>query len=580
MVRGIVRQEAPPRESVPDKSLLEGHPGWWMTVLVVGCLGVGAILQYDHRQSMNSDGISYLDMASEALRGGVQKLIHPYWSPLYPSLLALWLSVVRPPPELEFPAVQLLNLIVFLAATLCFAGFLRSWLRLLRQALREDRQSFTPRALALLAFALFLWTSTALISIHLVTPDMCVAALIYLTGALCCRLARPPCGPHHWVALGAVLGLGFYAKAAMFPLALALLLILFIWPPSGAARRSGVLLAALVFALVTGPLVWGLSVRQGHPSIGETGKLNYAWYVNDAPRHIGWTGQPPGSGTPTHAPRKLNDDPVVLEFAQPVAGTYPLWYDPAYWHAGLKVSFNLRQQVAALMKNSRNYVRLILRELGSVLTGLFALWLLGRRRRRAPSNSWNPRWTFWWPLSAFALYALVHVETRFYAAFVTVFLLGAYGVVLRRARAKVSGAILAAVGISVLLPVAANALKAAAQGGLELAGRAEPSGQLLVARALRNGGIEPGTPLAVVGDAFRAAYARLARVRIIAQVLNADAFWSQSLEDRGRISAKLRAAGARAIVAKNPPPGLLTPGWREIRVSEQERYGLLLLEGP
>ncbi len=32
--------------------------------------------------------------------------------------------------------------------------------------------------------------------------------------------------------------------------------------------------------------------------------------------------------------------PELLEFAEPVSGTFPLWYDPAYWYAGVKAKFD------------------------------------------------------------------------------------------------------------------------------------------------------------------------------------------------------------------------------------------------
>ena len=143
------------------------------------------------------------------------------------------------------------------------------------------------------------------------------------------------------------------------------------------------------------------------------------------------------------------------------------------------------------------------------------------------------------------------------------FCVAAYTVALRGARADTRNAALAAVAFATVLWAAAHVLLAGDRVERDLAGYGKPSGQLVVASALRDTGVQPGAQIAVVGDAFWSFYARLARVRIIAQVLGANSFSTLGHEDGLRIVAKLRAAGAGAVIANNPPAGLHAAGWRE-----------------
>ena len=64
-------------------------------------------------------------------------------------------------------------------------------------------------------------------------------------------------------------------------------------------------------------------------TFGDSGKLNYAWFVGGTWPYTGWNGQPPENGTPVHGPRRISEAPLILEFRTPVSGTHPLWYDPS-----------------------------------------------------------------------------------------------------------------------------------------------------------------------------------------------------------------------------------------------------------
>src|SRR6516164_8719807 len=77
------------------------------------CLMCAAIYAWANRHSINTDGLSYLDIASEVLKSGPSNLVNGYWSPLYPTVIALTFSIIRPSPSGEFPTIQLANFFVF-----------------------------------------------------------------------------------------------------------------------------------------------------------------------------------------------------------------------------------------------------------------------------------------------------------------------------------------------------------------------------------------------------------------------------------------------------------------------------------
>ena len=115
------------------------------------------------------------------------------------------------------------------------------------------------------------------------TPDMLLQGLVYLSAACALRLFLPGSSWKHSAALGLALGLGYWTKAAMFPVALVLLALLFVKPPGDHLRRRHSVIALACFFLVSAPLVFSLSHQKHRFTIGDSGKLNYAWFVGGVP---------------------------------------------------------------------------------------------------------------------------------------------------------------------------------------------------------------------------------------------------------------------------------------------------------
>ncbi len=220
-----------------------------------------AFYSFTDRYTMNPDGMSYVDMASNAVRNGPAQLINGYWSPGYPAVLAVFLMVFRPSPEATYPVVHFANFCIFGLVMLSFAFFLKQWIASWDW---DDDARSTGAWLVPFGFSVFLWHSMELIGVAAVVPDLCVAGIVFLAAGILCRLSisRGPVG--NYAALGAILGLGYYFKAAMFPIGLLGLAVFWIMPPTRLVKRQYIAFAALTFLIVAAPLAGTLShqIRQ------------------------------------------------------------------------------------------------------------------------------------------------------------------------------------------------------------------------------------------------------------------------------------------------------------------------------
>ncbi len=525
---------------------------------------------------MNPDGLSYLDLASDASTGGPLKLVNAYWSPGYPALISIAIFLFRPSPDQEFALIHIVNLLIFIFALWSFSFFLRNWFQTIERerGVNENwKYYFTP-----FAFCTFLWFTLQYIGTEGVTPDLAVAAMVFLAAGLTCRASLPDSDWKQYVALGLVLGLGYYVKAAMFPLGLILLILLFLLLPlSGDLVRRKLLaslsLSLLVFLLVAAPLVTALSVRARTLTIGEAGRLNYAWFV-DRLRWADNVERPRPYETPNHPAPKLDTEPLTLVFASPIGGTYPLWYDPSYWYAGVTVQFDLRRQIMTLEQSFQDSKEAVVDSM-AFIAGALVLFVLGLGSKAPlmlPRRSW---WQLAWPLAAWAMYALVHVESRFLGAFLVLLWLATYGAVMFRVDRRIAIAITATVLATVLVPFTATIAWESARSAKELVHPKVPDYQI-AALALRRLGLQSGDRLAVVGYGFDSYYARYDRLRIVAQIPDPTEFWHLSTPELKSLEERLASVGVKAVVAQNRPDAASTTDWKDVKLSDSVLSVLLL----
>ena len=491
-----------------------------------------------------------------------------YWSPGYPALLSVALLLFGPSPAQDFPLVHVVNWGIFVAALWAFTVFLRHWISV---TLPDGVANSKKKYVVPLSFATFLFFTLEFIGLDAVTPDLAVAAVVFLAAGMSYRLSQAAASRKHYAAVGAVLGIGYYIKAAMLPLGVALLAILFLLPRSRGVERKKLMLSLCVFLMVAAPLAEMTSWHAGRASFGESGRLNYLWYVNSLPRFTGWTGASSAlHGSPEHPPRTLLGRPVVLEFAAPVQGTFPLWYDPVYWHVGAKVTFDWGQQVAAIKVTWEEFKELILQPGVAASAGLLLCILLLQWKSRPPFP-----WTQWmalaWPLTAFTMYGFVHVEGRFLGAFFVLLWMAAYGAAILRMN-RFAGVAAGAIVICVLVQLAISITHPKAE-----VVRARPSHDLTVATELSGLGLQQGDGLAVVGYPFDAYYARHGGFRVIANVPNADEFWSLGAPELRTLTEQLAAHGVKAVVGWNRPRNSATTIWKDLKISDSQRFSVLVL---
>jgi hypothetical protein len=523
-------------------------------------LAAGAVDAFNGRHAMNPDGISYVDIAQTALRVGPAGLVNGYWSPGYPALIAATLRLARPTIVNEFPVVHALNFVILAATILIGRSLLSAWAAKPERAADSDseRSPVIP-----LGFGVFLLIVMVALPAWLVTPDLAVLATTLLIALTHERLKTRG----SWMAacaLGGACALGYWMKTAMFPLGAAFLLLLVVFPPRIDRPRAKALAAVGVWALLSIPLIGLVSSKLGRLSLGETGRLNYAWYVlhsNDV--------EAPGQYDPAlvHPPRVLLAEPRIIEFGSPIPGTFPLHYDHSYWAEGSHAHFALRPQMRAFAVDGFEYAREFVFEFPVViaaLLGLAAAYVAPQQRKRGIDILlvWSGLWL--------ALYFAVLVESRYVAPAI---LLIAFSLV----RKLVPGqSPRTATGIAAVL-AGFVVLQAASLVWLTIRrARDHDSPQYLaIAKGLSDLGLTPTTRIAIVGqrDGYQAAYAHAAGLVVAAEIVRDSVAITNG--NVAAVKKALAGAGIRAIVRTRGPLDFAESEWRRIPLGDGSVTGVL-----
>lgn len=521
-------------------------------------IGIGfAVMEaWGGRHTLNLDGISYLDLADAFAKSDWHHAVNAYWSPLYSALIGAVELGLGTSAKSEFVTIRGLNVAVFVVVLLAFESFLRKLLdyRRIRFAAVAFSAAVLPEwSLVAIGYGTLIWASIAFVGTALVSPDLCVEALFLLAAAVLLRIRTVESTWAVYLLLGMILGLAYLAKAAVFPVAWLLLLASFVWTADHRrAIRKG-MMGVLGFSSVSGPLIVQLSLAKNRLTFGESGRLNYAWYVLGNGFQRNWQGGSPGGGIAVHPTRQLSNDPPLFEFAKPVVGSYPVWLDPAYWNEGLRIRFSVTRQAHQLLKNLREFWRsliplivvfLVLGVLVGVTGGLHD-WIMEGLSHAAlilPS------------IAALGMYALVHVESRFIAGYVVVIALCVLASI-RLGTTHWSGrkleTVTAVCVATLLLPTALAAATPVARAILH---PVEVRESEYVARELRRLGLSPGDAIGCIGIGV-GGWVRLARVRVIAEIPwgHSPDFWKVGAPTQAHLLDLFREAGARIVLTQDVP---------------------------
>ncbi len=506
--------------------------------MLCGIIALAGLLQaWAARFYIEPDGVNYLDVAYAYLRRDWRNAINDYWSPLYSWLLAMAIRVTHVGPYWESTLLHGVNFLIFLFALGCFAFFFRELTRW--WAASGDLEEIeVPQGWSwvLLGYAIFAYCELELIHVGTDTPDMLVSALFFLATGILIRMRREEAGWMLDAALGVVLAAGYLAKAVMFPLAFVFLFCsLFTTKNIGrGARRAAI--ALVVFFVFSGPWLIVLSHAKGRVTYGETGRLNYAWYVNGRE----------GAG---EKPSEI----VVETFGAGNGGTYPLWYEPSTFNKNVHARIDVREQLRVLARSGAEYFGLLSAEKG-IAAGLLVLIFFAGSGRNFGRRI-GELWSAWLPAAAtFGIYALVHVETRFLGAAVAIFWCALFASV-ALPRGESSGKLWKAVALAVTIILAVTIAKGTARDVAAVG--ATENVEWDVAKELQGRGLVAGEKVAVLGHENRADYwEHLAGVQVAADIPAEDvpSYWNASAEKRAAVLDAFARAGAKFVVTDLRPP--------------------------
>jgi hypothetical protein len=341
---------------------------------------------------------------------------------------------------------------------------------------------------------------------------------------------------------------------------------------------------AAASAAVVLPFLVALAAVYGHFTLGTTGRLNYAFEVDGAARHIHWQGEPGDIGVPKHPTKKVLNHPATYTFLDDVPGAYPLWYRPSYWYEGVQPHLKLGPQFHIILAHSLFLSYLLLFSplaLPFLILAAFAGW------RRWVSEGLAPYLFLLVPmLLSIGVYSLVFLERRYIAGhLVVIWLCLLAGVpVAERLRRRANIAVIA----FILLFSFVAWVKWMARGTLEVAADAvrmhesEWNIQWMLADRFRHEGVAPGDRIAYIGQSIDSDWVRMTGAKIVAEVpvvwdrypqmnraikadkKEIDAFWRADPQTRANVIQKFREAGASFVVADNAPPWALSEGWKRI----------------
>jgi hypothetical protein len=536
------------------------------------------------RLDMVNDTISYLDMGEHFFRGHPWSIINGLWSPLYAVCLGFLLFIFKPSLYWEYPLVHLFLFFVFLLTMACFDYFLGQLnkLRSLSGAIGED--SGLASVWIAIGYTIFLWSSLQYIGVDETNPDMIIAAFFYLICGLLTKIATGSASKKVFLAFGVALGLSYLTKSVMLPLSVLILGIAFLVAKK---RARYVAVSAIVFIMISGPFIAALSAKKGRFTSGESGPYNYAVHVNQIPvRH--WQGD--GHVHLLHPTHQIFVRPDTFEFAGPLEGTYPVWYDPSFWYEGVKPYFNTREQVKTLARNLFAESETLFFALNGALVAMLLLMFFVGGRKWIILKDVSKYWFLVLPsLTALVLYALVHLEPRYIASFYTVLTLSVLSsVVFPDGFPKhrfLSGAVallllmfssLTAFPTLLSLTRAGKTQKPFYPALLSVAGKTQkPSYYQEVAEGAYKMGLRQGDSIASLNmsNLGMAMWAHLARVRIIAEVYYwqpgenetlANSFWHADPSTQKNVLEVLSRTGAKAVISQDEPTGKEAADWLEI----------------
>jgi hypothetical protein len=392
------------------------------------------------------------------------------------------------------------------------------------------------------------------------------------------RLNRP--------LLGYYLGAGYLCKAIVFPLSFVYLLLLALAPQPKALKVKMILLTVATFALIAGPYIAAISLKNHRLVFSTTMPYNYAlWVLRSAPFLHALAGRPaePSSLVATeftHPSTRIFSEPQVFYFAEPIHETFATHYDPAYWYDGVKVYYDGVQQFVASVASISVFVRLFF---GWLFFGWLVL-VIGCGPRVLSLRSMVSRLPLFLPAFAgMTIYTIgLNCNTlfaeRYFPPFFVLWFLGLMGSLRLPDTTKARRVLLVSTIVS-LLGLGWRFTVELSNTVHKLENSAVNSDCLIFDR-LTELGLQPGTQLASMDCLRQVGWAQMGHFRIVADILEDDKFWQLSEGKREELYDVLRQRQIKAVTYQNGtfPPPHYPRGWQQVEGTQFWFY-LLNSEG-
>jgi Dolichyl-phosphate-mannose-protein mannosyltransferase len=551
---------------------------------------------YDSYQ-LDGDAVAYMDLGDLIRAHNWHAVINGYWNPLYPALLALGHTLFHSTRYTELHAYYMVNFGIFLLEMLAVIVFADALI-----GLRELRETATAStnplpflldryALRYLGIALLVISTQRELSMGKVRPDALLQA--FLLFALAALLRHLSTNHLRYAALmGLALGLAYLTKSFAFVFTLLCLIALvafrLFWQRQSIARvAASAVLVVLCFSIVAGPYIAALSKQKGRFDFGDSGSLNYSWFVSGTEKMHLEQDMTSSFGAAEvhlrHPETQILKDPPTYSFKPFPYGTYSAWFDPSYFNDHIKAHINPHLQISVIVACILRVFRYMCNH-PEAWTLLVLLLFAGASLRL----NWRPSANAFWlvpvliGVAALCVYGIVNVEDRYLTAAFFALLLPVFAAMRISPAVETMATRTAATAAVVLLALLAVGESARTVGQLrrDLITIQYPAGwydrdTFHAAQALNALGVGPGDTIACVG--VRACvvdhyWARLAGVRILTEIYEPNAPLYPdlaALPNRDQVYDVVRREGAKVLVGYFDP-GLMTgttpvsAGWREL----------------
>jgi hypothetical protein len=574
---------------------------FWPLYCFLAALVTFGYALYDSYQ-IDGDAVAYMDIGDLMRSHQWAGIINGYWNPLYPAALSIGHILFHPTRFTELHAYYMVNFGIFLIEMLAVIAFTDALisLRELREAATasSNRQHFLldRYTLRYLGIAILVISSQRELSMGKVRPDaLLLAFLLFALAALLKHLATNHL--RYAALMGLALGLAYLTKSFAFVFTficiLALMVFRFFWQRQPIARiAASALLVFVCFSILAGPYIAALSHQKGRFDFGDSGNLNYVWFVAGTEKMHLQQNQTELFGAADvhlkHPEKQLFNSPPIFSYKELPYGTYPDWFDTSFFNERIKAHMNPRLQIVVI----RQCIMRIVRYMGNhpeAYALLAVLFLLGARLHPAWRPSANAFWLvpFLLGIATLCIYGIVNVEDRYLSAAFLALLLPIFAAmrisaVTENPTVQSTATRTGASAAIVLLALLAVGESARIVGELRrhLVFAMSPTGWydhdiFPAAHALNSLGVGPGDTVACIGTiacTYDHYWARLAGVRILTEIYepNPPLYpYLAAMPNRQQVYDVARRQGAKVLVGYFDP-GLMTgtnpvsAGWHEL----------------